>query len=430
MAGLIACAAWFAYWQFARLAGAQTPRVYYDSQAYLQIAARPVGLARLYDYKPPLVPLIDGVAGGDPVAIRAIQVAVAMLAWSVLALALARALRRTWVRALAVFVAIAFLLAAPRIGWTGAVLSESINDSLLALVVGGLLTIVTLAPGRARLAVALATGVAVVGWLMTRDTNAVTALVAIGLAAIAWRPWSRRGLALAAVALVGAVVALWATRVTPEPLPFQRGWWTPQLTARAHYPIANNLLTRVLPDDRAWLVERGAPVADLERLKFPDKLVGIAPENVAAQDWVAHDGAGTYVRWLLRHPGDRLAELGGDWVTLLVGRHAGSMPEGWVASGHGAVEALRRLTTNRYLVLALLLASPVLVFRPRRDPRRALALILVASGLVGAVAAYYGDAAELSRHCYGSGQQIALGLFLALLARLDAIEVPARWRRA
>lgn len=422
MAGLIACAAWLAYWQFARLAGAQAPRVYYDSQAYLQIAARPVGLDRLYDYKPLVVPLIDGAAGGDPQAIRAIQICVAMLAWSILALALARAVRRTWVRGLAVGVAIAFLLAAPRVGWTAAVLSESINDSLLALVVAGALALATLDAGRPRVAIAIATGIALLAWLLTRDTNAVTALVAIALAALVWwRRWSRRGLALAAVGTAGALVVLWSTRVAPEPLPFQRGWWTPQLTARASYPIANNLLTRVLPVDRAWLVERGAPVADLERLKFPDKLVGIAPENTAAQAWVASDGAATYVRWLLRHPGDRIAELGGDWVTLLVGRNAGAMPVGWAAGDRGALGPLRRLTTNRYLLLALLLASPLLVFRPRRDPRRGLALVLIASGLLGAIAAYYGDAAELSRHCYGSGQQIALGLFLALLARLDTV---------
>jgi len=33
--------------------------------------------------------------------------------------------------------------------------------------------------------------------------------------------------------------------------------------------------------------------------------------------------------------------------------------------------------------------------------------------------AYYGDAAEVSRHCYGAGQQTVLGLFLACLAWLD-----------
>ena len=134
------------------------------------------------------------------------------------------------------------------------------------------------------------------------------------------------------------------------------------------------------------------------------------------------------MRWLVRHPLDRAAELAEDWVTVLVGRHTASMPTGWVAHDrdHPIVDALRRLTTSRYLLLALLVAWPVLVFRPRRDARRGLALVLVASGLVGAVAAYYGDSAELSRHCYGSGQQIAIGLFVALLARLDTLRLPGR----
>jgi hypothetical protein len=52
--------------------------------------------------------------------------------------------------------------------------------------------------------------------------------------------------------------------------------------------------------------------------------------------------------------------------------------------------------------------------RPRVDPR----CDLVISRLVG-IAASYGDATEVPRHCYGAGQQVVLGLFLALVVWTD-----------
>jgi len=40
---------------------------------------------------------------------------------------------------------------------------------------------------------------------------------------------------------------------------------------------------------------------------------------------------------------------------------------------------------------------------------------------VGILASYYGDAVELTRHCYGAAQQLVLGLFLAAIAWLDRL---------
>jgi predicted MFS family arabinose efflux permease len=77
-------------------------------------------------------------------------------------------------------------------------------------------------------------------------------------------------------------------------------------------------------------------------------------------------------------------------------------------------------------LLALLLATPWLLRGQRADALSGLALCMIASGLAGVVASYYGDAVELSRHCYGAGQQVVLGMFLALVARLDRVGHPAR----
>ncbi len=405
---VIALAAMFAYAEFTRLAGAQTARIYFDTEAYLEIARQPLGVDHLFYAKPPIVPLIYR-ASSDPATLRAIQISIALVAWTCFGFALGLALRRWWLRAFAGLVTIAILLAAPRVGWTGALLSESIGDSLLALVIAGGLALVT----RPRRTVAIATGVVGLAWIFTRDTNAITVLVGVATAAIVWRRWWRGAIALATIGCIAAIVTLWATRV-PRPLPYQASW-NPALTSRSAYPMIDNLLGRVLPDDPAWLAERGAPIDAMRRFIDPDKFVQRAADP-ESQTWFLANGTSTYLRWLVRHPIDRAVELATDWVAVLAAHHTASMPLGWVASDG---DVLRRLTTNRWIVLALVLAAPIWLVWGRRDARMKLATALVVGGLVGTAAAYYGDAAERSRHCFGSSQQLIVGAILALLVWLD-----------
>jgi hypothetical protein len=77
-------------------------------------------------------------------------------------------------------------------------------------------------------------------------------------------------------------------------------------------------------------------------------------------------------------------------------------------------------------LLVLLLVAPLLLRKPRADARCGLVLCMIVSGVVGVAASYYGDAAEVSRHCYGAGQQVVLGLFLALVVWLDRVALPGR----
>ena len=138
------------------------------------------------------------------------------------------------------------------------------------------------------------------------------------------------------------------------------------------------------------------------------------PATLPLHTWIVEHGRAAYARWLFGHPIDRTAELVRERWTILAGPYEHYMPAGWERGG-----TLRRLTQNRTLLTLLLLAAPLLLSRPRRDLLRGIALCIVVSGLVGAVASYYGDAAEVSRHCYGAGQQIVFGLCFAVLAWLD-----------
>ena len=415
----------FARWHWDRLTGPQTPRENYDSRMFFEIVQRPLDLQQFYYMKPPFVPLVYRLVGKEPTAIIGAQTQIAFAAWSVLAIAAAGAMRSGWARAMSVAIAVAFLLAAPRVGWTGAVLSESINDSLTVLVMAGVLALTIPQRAHTRTVLAIATGLVSCAWIFTRDTNAISALVATVVAAVVWsaRRWwrdARWAVPLAGVIVVAAVFSLWSTRVVPDrPLPIQDDWHM-QLTARGAGPLINNLRVRVFPSDRAWLAERGAPVDELSRLGMADEWSNLAA-SPASKAWIAEHGASTYLRWLLRHPIDRAVQLIRGWHRLLAGNNPGYMPPAWIAhdDAHPVVEALRQLTANRWVLLALLALAPLALRRPRAQPACGLALCVIASGIAGSIAAYFGDSIEINRHCYGAAQQVVLGLFFAHLAWLD-----------
>jgi hypothetical protein len=431
----IAAALVFARCHWERLTRAQSPPVLFDSNVYKEITARPLAVALLFSAKPLTVPLAYRVIGSEPTAIARVQGELAFAAWALLTLALALALRRWPARVAAVVIGIAFLLAPPRVGWSGVVLSESLDDTLRTLVIACAIGLATTERRSTRRALVIAFAGAGLAWLFARDTNAIAALVALASAALVWPAsqwWTTRrwAIALAATTVAASLVSLWSTGVVSDPLPFQQHWALP-LTSRAGYPLIDNLVVRMMPDDRAWLAERGAPVDDLARFSEPQELVQDTPEHAPAQSWIVAHGQATYLRWLARHPLDRLLELIDARWTVLAGSSS-MMPIGWSGrdSSHPVLSVLRRLTRNHVILLVLIAASPLLLLAPRRRPLTGIALCLITSGTVAAAAAYYGDAAEYPRHCYGAGQQIVLGLFLALLAWLDVARRELPWRRA
>lgn len=402
-------------WQWSERIGPQVPFIGWDTQVFQQIADRPLGLDLVGYSKPLVVPLIYRAADNALPAIAGFQAALAFAAWTILAITTALVVRRAWVRVLAVAIGVAFLLEPARVGFATSMLPESVNDSLAALGVAGLLAVLRLR-GTARWAAAIATGAVVLAWLFTRDTNAAVAVIGAGVAMLIWRGWrSRAGWALSAAVIVVSGVVLWSTTLAHPPLPYQqtwRAWFTP----RAAYPMLNNLKLRVFPDTPDQVP---ATVKDIEGV-FP--MVVDTPERLPLQTWLVEHGQSTYLRWLVRHPLDRLRELVTHRSAVLSPRVDAYMPGHWVSRARSAWT----VTSNLLAVTLLLLVAPLWLLRPRTDPLCGLALCLILGGAVGAVASYYGDATEMARHCYGAGQQLVLGLFLAALAWLDRVT----WRRA
>jgi hypothetical protein len=407
-------------WRWDQLIAAQhTPYVDFDTQIFQQIADQPFSLALVGSSKPLVVPLVYRAAHNDSTAITRFQAELAFVAWAVLTAALALAARRRWVRALAIAIGVCFVLAPPRVGFATSLMPESIGDSLAALLIAAAIGLVRLR-GRPRIACAVAAGLLALSWLFARDTNAIILVVATGLAIVIWRGWRTRWAWAATAAVVAATaVVLWSTGVVHDRLPYQSNWYIP-FTARTAYPMLDNVTTRVYPDAPDAVPAGLLPFVE-PRINV-ELLLQSSPESLPIQTWLVEHGASVYARWLVRHPIQRVAELVHQRWNLLAGSESHYMPAGWDRSG----TLLRKLTLNHAVLTLLLLASPFLLRRPRGDALCGLALCLVLSGALGVAAAYYGDAAEVARHSYGAGQQLVLGLFLALVAWADRVTWPRR----
>jgi hypothetical protein len=433
--GLVALA-WSVATNQARL---QVPLTFPDSIVYLQTANQPFALDHLFYPKPLTIPAIYRLFDSDTASIATFQLQFAIVAWILFGLVLCISLRRTAARVASVVITFAFLLASHRIGFASSILSESINDSLatLALALGlGLALVLRLAPGRARSgaiwSITALLAITITAWLLARDSNAIVALAGVPIAVVVWRihrswrdvPWA---VGLAACVVLASAFAVWTTRVAPTPptnLTLHINF-PPSFYARTVFPIANNIFLRILPDPtaREFFVAHGLPQADeLAKVSWgtPDNGLFTDPQLEPARQWIATRGSSVYMRWLLAHPVDRADEMARQlWDVLASDEIRRYMPHGNIYVWGFPYWTIRAVTTSELVLLALLLAAPLALRRPRRHLVTAIATVLIGSGVLGAAASYFGDAYEPGRHMWGAGQQIVLGLFLAPLAWLD-----------
>ena len=244
--------------------------------------------------------------------------------------------------------------------------------------------------------------------------------------------------------LAGAVcislVALWSGQVIPpQPTGLSvHAHLEPSLTSRSAHPLYDNLFMRVLPDQeaRAYFVARGLPdAAVLDRYALPENEARVrarlgpgsetlafpmwepaaltAPELLSARRWIAARGTSTHIGWLVQHPFDRLDEIARASFLILSPPGLGYyMPDGYQADGIP-------LSQNAGVLLLLAIAFPVSLRRFRRSGLVGLGACLVLAGVAGATASYFGDAAEIQRHCYGPGQLVVLGLAVGLVGWVE-----------
>ncbi len=412
-----------AHWRLTRL---QEPRVFWDSSAYLEEAQQPFSLNQFFYPKSIFTSLVFRVIGTDTDRIVAFQQWASVLSWLCFTAVLASSMITTRARVLALLAGAIFTLDPYRLGYGAAILSESINDSLLGLLTACLVLLSSRDRLPSRTLWLAGTTVLAACWMLTRDTNAVVALVGLGGGLLLWRPSPRahvRELLACGVAAGVAVFVLWSTNVRPGTthLTFQ-GDWPAEFRARTTYSMMNNLFDRVLPDREAtqFFVDHGLPQRDaLASLQDRERII-TEPAFGPARTWVSTEARRVWFLWLLSTPKARLQD---QWnhASQLMGiandEHLLYMPQGW--GKRGLFPRIRRLTSTRAVLVFLVLALPAFVYLARRHRLIPMILPMIVGGWVGSLAALYGDSAEVGRHCYGSGQQIILGLVMALVVCVD-----------
>ncbi len=438
VAGPAAYVAWalFRWWQ----SSGTGQGVWQDTQGYLTQAAAPLGSLDFWaGARAPGLPLVMRIAGSDPARVVGIQIGVSIVAWAVLALAAGACVRPGWRRAVASGLVLALACTRPVTQWDRQLLTESLSLSTLAVCTAALLWFARRRDAWSGAALVLAA----TAWLSLRDTHALvvglTGVVVLVVAVVAGRRSTRdpvaghRPGAEVTVLVVVGVLLVGIAFVGQAAADHGR---------RGVGPIAGVYATRVLPfaDRRDWFADRGMPQARDLRVRARDArdatpagaavVVNAFPGDAELDRytrWLTDHGTSTLLRYAVTHPGYVVGEPfvrpGRDFNNL--GRWAN-----YVAVDHDvAVLGLLVFPPWPWVLAVALLAVAVTVARRRWATTWPVVWwVTVGWGLVGLVhllAAWHGDAQEVTRHVLLADVQVRLAVLLAVGWAVDALGRPA-----
>jgi hypothetical protein len=394
---------------------------YFDTRAYRQVAARPLGDPRFWSGERPFtVPLLLKLGDERVTEIQGMAYAVG---WLLLAAVVLTLFRRRWLGALTACFLLFLSLCTDIFYWNQSLSSESVSNSLFLILLALAILYFRAQRRGVRIALGVAIAPVVLLWAFARDANAYW-LVAAGLPTLALTllvPSARRFRRDAALGLCAAVAlaALVGTNA--------------QRAGRWKIPLVNILGKRVLPDwrQRAWWTARGMPLNDKVRC-FEGRYSHDCRDDYSGfGDWLRQDQRGLYARYLLSRPVETLTAPARDCRTLLCAYLRGFKRESTLTFYFKIDPPEWQKWANRaffyrcrYLVipagLALGLFALVLALR-RWDRRLLLPLVLTASVFPYALFLWHADAMEPQRHAVLLLIIVRLGLWLLAALAADVL---------
>lgn len=405
------------------------PRIFPDTGTYEHVAATPI---RSIDFRAgwraPTVPLLYKLVTGDQARIWA-QLAISIVCWLALAVAVAATIRERRLRAPAFGAVLLFALAPEVVLWDAGLLSESVSLSLTAALTAAWLWIVR-RPSPWAYGTMLALTAA---WALARDPHGYVVLglalvLAVSIAVSGDGGGSRYLRAAAAVGLVAITAASFASA---------NSHW-----ARWARPLQNVLALRISthPDQLAYFQDAGMPVTpELLAAMEADREGGVglgpppgddSPERLSDatpfQRWLLTEGRSTYTRFLLTHPSvvaEAFEHLGETLLDPEVAHYASDASPWSGGPASATIYPRRSGVAIAWLVLAVGLAAFVaLRFGARRE--WLVPALLIAASLPFAIIVYEGGALELDRHGLIPSVFLRLGVLLLFLFAVD------RWLQA
>jgi len=270
------------------------PKIYPDTQRYLEIASQPVTSPNFWagDY-PVVVPAVHKLLGRNPVLISWFQTLFSTFSWAVLALSTTREIKTRWFQVLTLFAVLAFSLDRVIILWDWVILSESLSGSVLVLYIAAWFWLLQGKKWQWPPIIAiLFLGVL---WTFTRDTNALINL-AVSFLILLWAIFKKDWRYLIFTALFVS-----AYLVSSHFADMAGRWIGPSMSV---------LGTRVLtePEGIAFFEDHGMPVnqalLDFAGEKAGPIAVGFGdePELDAFHKWYREKGKMVFLEFILSTP--------------------------------------------------------------------------------------------------------------------------------
>jgi hypothetical protein len=391
----------------------------HDSVEYHQIAASAITAKFFYGgAHPPFVPLVYKLLGDNSSLIVVFQLGLSILSWSILAYAVARSLRTGWWRPFAVGVVFLLSLTSEIIRWDRIILSESISLSAMVLAIASWIWLLK----RESWGSVAAVGITSVAWALSRDTNAYL-LLPVALAAVVYAAARRVGRLKLTVLAVVFVAAFFGSQASADGHP------------RWGFPLGNVLAQRILanPAQLAFFANRGMPVNPaLMHLKGQfasgdNGALWTSPDLLTWRRWFYANGKATYTAFLLQNPSyaiQQALEHTGDVVSPSVESITSSYgPPGFTPVLKGRLDDIffpGSLSVLGLMAAAGLAGIAVAATQRRVDRFSLIPIVLLALAVPHTILVWDGDAMEIGRHGILDGVEIRLGLWLMLIAVVDA----------
>jgi hypothetical protein len=394
-------------------------RLLSDSHVFLDMVSQPIlSKAFLAGQRPFVVPLMYKLVGGGVVAICVLQSVISALAWSVLAVQVARSLRRPWVKVTGLGLVLAIGLTMPVMGWDTVVMSESISLSLMVLLVAGA---IWLAQGWHWAKMPVVTPIALL-WAFSRETNAY-------------------------VLLMIAVVLFQAALVRPS---FRRYLWTAAIFAvffaanqvssgmarRWEFSLLNVLGQRILPNTFATAFFRASGMPMTPRLASMAHRWASSDDNAFFNDpdlsefrqWLRSRGRFTYLQWLVSRPGRSFSEPMADMNEMFGPTCIASFSPAFSGALPQLLEGVISYPREGTIVLWWLAGIAIgVIFGAgiwRSNPFWVIPVAMILLAYPHACLVWHADAMEIARHALQAKVQFQIGLWLLGLLALD--HLPAK----
>lgn len=349
------------------------------------------------------------------------QAVLGAVCWCVLALSAAAWFRARWLQATVAVVLAGLACTTIVTNWDAAKLSESLGLSLTVLVIAAWLNLAR----RTEVLTAVFVALATFPWLFVRQSLIPTAWLVVGagvvVALVVWRragrdphPDRRRfaarvlgGLCLVLAVLVGLASASYS---------------------RNQEIVHENLLVIVSnrvatdPGRLAWFTDHGMPVPSTGSLD-PDSL----RSDPAFSDWVAHDGRGTYLRYLLTHPWYTATEPLDDFAGVRQSSADEQKPSTAMLAPPDSYATSRPVLpsiveqvlfdpgdTGTAIAGLVVVLGWTLIARRRRGAAWTIPLLLVALSISSLYTGWHGATPELGRLALVGAIGLRIGLLLQL----------------